>query len=204
MILPSRNLSQQLKIAMPVIRGVLERISNDDGYTTEPNYEEGSLPFISPVADHEIILSITNIATIGQGERRPIYNIDGYGRSIPTDSVSNLKEITITVRVNFDELTDDINAWSVMNNIRDRLRWDSIMNELEEVNVGIMRWSDARNISFNFRGSRINAFEMDIIFSTSTNDPENETGTWIESVQLNSDVISNETETSYDINEELP
>lgn len=198
--LPPRTLSEQMKIAMPVIRQVLSDITSEDGYTVPSNYQEGRLPFISQRKEFEILLSIQNIQTIGQGDGRSVLQQIGPNQYAEIEMLSNLKFITVRVRINFDNLKDDVNAWCTMNLISDRLTRTSVLERFEQVNIGVISTSDARNVSFNFRGRTINAFEMDIVFSTTTNDVDLDTGyTLIESLQLNSELTSQETLVSYDI-----
>lgn len=127
-------------------------------------WADKSAEFRHPDVQRSLTLRVTRVS-----------DVDGARQYVATETdeleehIVGMREFTLEVRVDSHEHAEDQGswAWSMLERIRTGLYFQRAIDTLLAVNVGLVRLTDARDISYKFDKRRINAAMFEATFNAS-------------------------------------
>ena len=152
----------------------------------EARWRDRAQERMSPHYGHALYLKFINVATVGNDEVR--YEYDP-GEDTNTATVCGMRRITLQLRSECTEETDELWALGILDRIQTRLvfprYWDRFK---DEANATFSSWGPAQDVSAKVDGRWQSMGTQDFVLFAAINETDPVPAGWIEKLLLTSDL----------------
>jgi hypothetical protein len=172
----------------PVLISIFSQVAVDAALAQatgwKPEFENRDRTMIAPGIGFALTLKIAAIVGYGNDEIRLEY---APSTNDIIQNICGLRKMTVQVKVECEQNTDDLWAFSVIERVRTRLNAEEITTQLLAVNLAIIDILDGRDVSFKGNDGRmVSAAVLPVVFSIAVNDTGMPHKGWIQKIQLSS------------------
>lgn len=168
----------------PVLVQVFTSIAADQLAAPAPSWKaewsDRHRDYVHPGQELALYLKVTSCVTIGEDEDR--YDDDG------NVTQTGLRRFVLNVQAEVTEDADSKSAIQTLERIRTRLRRQSVLDALLDVDVALVEVGTTQNVSSTFDKRVWSIGNLDVTFCAAVNDTDPVPVGWIERVVLSSNV----------------
>lgn len=146
-----------------------------------------------PLKGVTLTLKITSVIGTGDDDRRVEYIAPAVSPNLPTpydnqlqETIYGLRRVTLNLQADMSEVSDGFWAVGLLESIRTRLRRRSVIDQLLDLNVGIIRILAAQDISTRRQQHTQSRASMDLLLTMVASDMDPVPTGWVQSVEITS------------------